>query len=872
MIERAPLLAQLDEARFGRISILQAPSGYGKSTLLSAWTRKLQREGVDVASMEVDEDCADPDHFLDSLTAAINDRGLVNGSVAKQRNAQPADSTRRSSIRRFGELLKSHDKPLVIIVDNYDTASHDELDAFFGELLRSVPANVHFAVATRTQFLVPLRELWLASNAHEFAAEHLRFTDDEIAALFDNGLQSESLAQISAWTEGWPVAVGLARHYLSITHSGNDRLDELLAGIPGDINRYLMDQMIQRLPYQNRELLIQTSFLEAFSDELAEAVTGMAAARSLLQELEQSNVLITPMDETGTWYQCHQLLRTVLLGLLRRRGSRAMAELQLRASHWYRDAGNFRKAIRHARDAAQHDEVVRLVLQAGGIFYGLRFGGVALKALLDQLPPELFSEYPRLNLARSFVLQKEGRFDIANDIIRSVKEKVGRSATERGDKDPALPLDLAFAELSNSLHCGLYPNNADMKTIELAALEAPAEDFWLRGLLHNLISLTKYRQSDFGAALSAGQSALYYFAQAGSLNNQGYIHLWLGHVHIELGEVELAKQNYQAARDALLRTDDETGCAAVDVALAEALYEQGQLDEAKKLVVRAIDTIETSENYYELLVAGYQTWAGLSFLNQGAQDAGRLLKRAIASMRRRGFIEVERFLILHRLELELLSGDDLGGGVLTTPNLPLDDNLPTSWREDDLKVFINARLVAQQGDLDQAAKSLENFVDMLDGAGRQRTRIIAFIELALIYEGLGYQSKALGALHQAIILALPGEVLRPFFLRGAQLTMLLFKLITDNGLCNADDREVDFVKKIIRVFNDLDSTQVSLFSSREQEIVRLLVAGMSNKLIARELKIAPDTVRFHLKKIYEKFGVNDRKLVANMARERQILE
>jgi LuxR family transcriptional regulator, maltose regulon positive regulatory protein len=877
LVERTALMAHLDRARAGRVSIIQAPAGYGKSVLLRTWARKLQRDAVDVVSIDADEELAEPGRFLAALITTLADlnpraRGALRPALSELPSLPP-----RSAIRRFVEMLRDRDRPLVVIIDDYARASHDELDVILGELLRRVPARIHFAIATRTQFHVPLGELWLDSNATAFTAQQLRLTDEEISLLFNHRLDPESLARISVWTEGWPVAVALAHHHLSTARNEAGRLGRLLAEADGDIGRYLMDQMVQRLPEQHRELLIQTSFLDPISDELVEAVTGRDGARRILQDLERSNVLIAPMDDTGTWYRCHHLLRGVLFGQLRRRGQRELARLQLLASRWYQANGNLRDAIRSARDAADFHLVAQLILQAGGIFYGVRYGGPALRALLEQLPPEFVSEYPRLSLARVLLLCKEGRFDTAADIIRDVRQRLTRPFQLHSDaRDPLLLRDLAFSELARSLYCGFYIRVEDLSIIEKAVAEASVEDYWLRGLLNNLLCVVHYRQADFHMALSTAELAHYYYAQACSSNGVGHMYLRLGQIHLELADVKSAIEHYRAARNAFVNSlfGDDAGCAMADVMLAEALYEQGLLSKARALCASALTLVESGESYYELLVAGYRTVTALTLAAEGPQAAIRALGRALGLTRRRRFVDVERYLLLRRLELELEGGEHAGVETWPAPSplLPNGDGVPISWRERDLKMILDARLLLTLGDRATGLDSLKRLQETLAQQGRVRSRIVALVELALAHEMTGNRSAAMESIREGIVLALPGDLLRPFFERGRELMPMLLQLITGHGLCSADPSEVEFVNKVIRVCSDLHVTEVSLFSPREREIVRLLVADMNNKLIARALRISPDTVRFHLKKIYEKFGVSDRRLVADLARERHLLD
>jgi LuxR family transcriptional regulator, maltose regulon positive regulatory protein len=875
LVERHALIARLDHARAGRVSILQAPAGYGKSVLLRAWARKLKQDAVDVAFVETDQVLSDPGLFILAVFSAVANLGSLPGDAPGDLH-ELSNLSPRSAARRVAHLLRHRETPLVIFVDNYTQVSHDEMDSVFGELLKNLEGHVHFCVASRTQLRIPLGELWLGSNATELSAADLRLTDEEIAQLFKHTLDTDSLARISVWTEGWPVAVSLAHHHLSTRDNDDRSLSQLLTGRSSNIGRYLMDQVVQSLSESHRELLIQSSFLDPLCEELVEAVTGIEDTRLILQDLERSNLLLSPLGDAGTWYRCHHLLREVLFGELQRRGQRELARLQILASRWYEGNSNLREAIRHARAASDFHRIAQLILQAGGIFYGARYGARALRTILEQLPPEFVIDYSRVNLAWVIVLYKEGSVDAAADIISAVRHRLALVDQERPDAiDPLLLRDLAFAELSQAAYCGAYVRPEQLAIIERAAADASAKDYWLRGLLNNLLSMAQHRQAELPLALATGKSAHYYYVQAGLPHGIAHIQMSLGMIHLDLADTHAAIEQYRAARASFASEEytDTAGCAMADLLLAEALYEQGEFSEARALCGPALACVEKGESYYELFLVGYRTATALALADEGPQAAARVLRQALAFIRRRRYVEVERYLLLRRLELELEVDEQSGVEIWAalSPTSSNDDGARICSAERDLKAIVEVRQLLKRGDLVQGLECLSELQRSLVAQGRIRSLIVALVEEALARDLSGNRLAAADVLRKAIALALPGSLLRPFFECGQILMPLLVQLTTGNGLCNADPVESAFVVKLIRICNDLNAMDACLFSPRELEIMRLLAQEMHNKVIARTLGVSPDTVRFHLKKIYEKLGVSDRRLAVDLVQSRNLL-
>jgi len=877
VVDRTELLTRLDRARGGRVSVIQAPAGYGKSQLLLSWSHQLRQQNAAVAWPDINEELADPARFLAAIIVAVAD-ATSTGSPSATGGQQTASP--RFAGRRLAGILQKSSMPLVIIIDDYHRVTSDELDSIMSELVRTLPSHVHWVFVSRTQLRIPFGVLWCNTNVSLFGQKDLRLSDAEIAEVFEHQLVAEDLARISVWTEGWPVAVQLARHYLA-THPQDDRdLDTLLSQADGDVGRYLMDQVLRSLPEPHRELLIQSSFLGEFGVDLIEAVTDIKPAWLILQELQNSNVLIAPVDGTEGSYRCHHLLREMMFGQLRRRGRAELTRLQLAAARWFERNGQLREALRHAAAAGDFDLAGRLILDAGGIFYGVRYGAPALQLLMNHLPPEVVSDHPRLSLAQLLVLAKEGRLDVGAGILRAVKLRYRDLLSSRKRAaDPLLVRDVAMAELMIAVYVELHFSPSSIAALENAVRDAPPEAFWLHGILYNILCITRYRASDFRGALAAADTAHHYYGQAHSSNGVGHMHLRVGLIDLETGDPIAALGHYQAGRTSFETglCGDEAGCAIADVLMAEALYEQGRLEESRGLCSAALEVAEAGENLYEFLVAGYRTLTALVAAEEGPQAAMRLLGRGLTFSRRRRFVELERFLTLRRVELQIETGEypALAAGASSTPGRILRShhgNNIVPWREQDLQDLLDARLALHLGESSLAIDALEQQQARLAIEGRIRNRVHALIHLALAYDAEDNRPKALEQARTAIGLSLSGGLTMPFVEQGRRMMPMLAQLVTISGPNAPDAAECEFIKRALRISSGLGTSTTSVFSHRELEIVRLLVNGTDNKVIARSLGISPETVRFHLKSIYEKFGVSDRRIVGVLARERGLLD
>jgi LuxR family transcriptional regulator, maltose regulon positive regulatory protein len=873
-VHRTRLLERLNAADPAHLTLLRAPAGYGKSDLLANWARTLRAKETDVVWLDVDETLTDPLRFLGALLASARRVRADQDAAKRPPAAQPQypivpEASLRETIAWIADDLASRPRPLLFIIDDYDRARSDALDSVLRDLLRQCGPQVRFCVASQAESrLSPLPDP-SGRDVVELVARDLRFTDAEISALFDETLTVEELSRISVWTEGWPVAVQLVRQVLSMPHAREQPIAELLAAsAKGDHARHLAEQVLRNLPAAQRELLIETSFLDVLQVDLVGAVTGRDDSWRLLAALEASTTLLTPIDDDpAQGYRCHRLIRDVMFRQLRRRGRRELAARQRAAALWFRQEGDLRQAMRHAADAGDSELAAQLALDAGGIFYGVQHGAPALHALIEKLPAASFAAEPRLRLAQVFLLIKDGRFDAAEDIMRAIRERL-----RGGPPDRALERDLAMAIMTLDVYSGVRMDTAQMRLLAEIAEDRASPDYWLNGVVQNLLCVAQYRTSDFAKSAAAAEAADYYYTLVGSTNGLGHMRLYVGQLALEQGDVAAAIASYERAHAIFSNAvyGDPGGCALADVFLAEALYTQGCVEEARARCAPALQFAQAAECHYELLVAGYRTLSALVTLESGLQPGIRVLDQGFAYAGRRRFPELENYLQLRRTELELGAGERAGSSFRAVRLPEPHAQSGAVWLETDLARLLEARLLLGDGDLDEAVAVLERQLELVQRGGRVRSAVSVLLQLALTHEAQGARDRALARLHQAVRLARKGPIQAPFLEQGRALLPLLMQLARPSRP-GMDDEDRTFLDAVMRSLHAVDASGTPLLSEREHEVVMLLAAGKNNKLMARDLGISPETVRFHLKSIYEKFGVSDRRVVVELAQQRGLL-
>src|SRR5919199_1381917 len=367
-VPRPRLSDRLSGGIDARLTLVSAPAGFGKTTLLAAWLASAVRPEGLTAWLSLDQSDNDPATFWSYVIAAVQSvaPGLGTGSLALMEAAQtPIDVV-------LGALLNELDalpKKLVLVLDDYhvieDRQVHDQMALFLDRL----PPNVHLVIASRADPPFPMARFRARGELVEIRAADLRFTSDEAGAYFNEvmamDLAGGELAILEGRTEGWIAALQLA----ALSMQGRDNVAEFIKGFAGDdryIVDYLVEEVLQRQPQHVREFLLHTSVLNRLTGPLCDAVTELDEGKAVLEALERANLFLVPPDDRRQWYRYHHLFADVLSAHLHDEQPERVAELHGRASAWFEANGDTSQAISHALasgDSGRAADLMELALR-----------------------------------------------------------------------------------------------------------------------------------------------------------------------------------------------------------------------------------------------------------------------------------------------------------------------------------------------------------------------------------------------------------------------------------------------------------------------------------------------------------------------------
>jgi LuxR family transcriptional regulator, maltose regulon positive regulatory protein len=865
LIDRGDLLAALDRAAAGKVTIISAPAGSGKTSLLRAWA---DRPGQPhrLAVVQVQRDQQDAQLFWLALLNAVR-QASDTASRAEAPAATPGFNGRAMVDRVLSELADHHGGVTLVIDDLHELHSPEAL-AQLTRLLTKLPPHVHAVLATRHDLQLRLHRLRLAGELAEIRAADLRFTERETRELLDAlgiALSEAGAALLYQRTEGWAAGLRLAAISLA-GHPDPERFVAEFSGSNRTVAEYLLAEMLDRQLDDVQDLLLRTSLLDRVNGELADLLTGRPGSERILLELEDANAFVVSLDPERTWFRYHHLLGDFLRLELRRTRPEEVPTLHRRAAAWFLQHGQVADAIRHTQAAGDWPVAARLLADHS---FSLTLDGQAqtIQALLRAFPPGAAADDPELAPVRAADDLLHGHLDEA-----AAHLAVAESHVETAPPDRQRRLRVAIASLK----------------------------LWLarrRGHLAGVIE-----QARFLASPVTGQSdediALGSDLRAVALMNLGTLEAWsLGLPDAERHLLEGAVLARKIGRPYL-----EVGCLAQlafasrirsfattrrrcqeAIALAERYGWGAEPIVAPALVTLAANLVWTGEfdegeRWLQRTERALQTDTG-----PGIRQLLHLATGRLHAGRGRHHEALQELSAAERLQSQLEGSHALAnqvtGWMLTTQaRLGMLDQAHTA-----LAALTDER--ANSGEIRNAraviclaegnpAEALGALQDVLDGTAPvigYVTVVEAQLLAALAHRELGDQHAANTATERALALAEPDRLVLPFAMTGSgELLEALPRHETAHAALLTDI--LDVVHGASLTAKDQSPTpQTEELSPSELRVLRYLPTNLSRPEIASELSVSVNTVNTHVRNIYAKLQARDRSSAVQRARELRLL-
>lgn len=876
-VTRSALLARLTQGSASTLTVVMAPAGFGKTTLLAEWCETMRARDHHMAWVSLDSEDDELQQFGAYMVAS-----LCNGPSGVGRHAADLLSNdpltpAKVVVSALLNDIAACGRQIFLVLDDVDRLASTAVRATLLRMLRYAPENFHMVFGTRSEPMLALGQFGTDESLFRLDIEDMRFSADDanqfFAAASRGSLDRRSVELLTQATEGWVTGLQLASIALGRS-ADTAQVARDLAGARGKIDAYLNDAVLAQLSAPMLQFVLRTSILDRLGADVCDAVMG-AGARSWekLDWLEQQNLFIRALDEDRQWFRFHALMADALRRRLARQFPVELPGLHRRASHWFAGADLWPEAVRHALSAGEMQQAATWVERCAMELVD-RSDVRTVLAWIGRLPGELVVGRPRLRLAKAWALvlslQTAEGAQVVQELARDFEGSAGRERHSGQEADPTLAPEIHAVSAMSAVLSDDLPRALELGRAAAQAGPAPP---WSRGFAHaaQIAGLLYEGRFDEVRGMAqaggdvAGDARGLIFAEVYRESMFGLSAMLEGRLDdgVRILESALAHAERAVGRD--------SAAAAVPAGYLSALcYERNDLLRTRQLV------------------SGYAAIAmeasPLGSLLRYCRAAARLYSRSGDSASALLILEEGRQIAISRQWLRLRAGCDAEAVRLHLHNGQFDQAaelatvlqaaMPQAWPSPSGTFIetwasyceLQARIDAAGRRHDQAAAMLGDLRVKLAATGMAHMHARASVLLALVLEQGDSRDAARASLEDALRYAHRSEMIGTFVDEGAPMRAML----RDWRHLNAGRAGIDgaFLDRLDAAFDDTSAAvpvaaaargrSEGVLKEREREILEQLSHGLSNKEIGRALRLSPETVKWHLRNIFDRLGVSSR--------------
>jgi LuxR family maltose regulon positive regulatory protein len=877
-VRRSRLIDRLNDglAAGHKLTLVSAPAGFGKTTLISEW---IAGSGRAAAWLSLDIGDNDPARFLTYLIAAIQTVAANVGEsllgVLQAPQSPPIESILTTLLNQVSTLSDN----FILVLDDYHVIDAKPIENALGFLIEHMPPQIHLVVATREDPQIPLPRIRAQARLTELRAADLRFTLAEAAEFFNQvmglDLSPEDVAALETRTEGWVAGLQLAALALQGgSFQGQNDTAGFITSFSGShhfVMDYLVTEVLHQQPDSVQAFLLRTSILDRMCGPLCDAVLrdGSVSGQDVLEYLERTNLFIIPLDNERRWYRYHHLFADLLRQRLQQNAASIgsdenwnVAELHVRASAWFEENDLELEAFQHAVAANDVDRAARL---SEGKSIPLHFRGAVMTILdwLSSLPAEelnarplLWWRYASLQLINGHTTGVEEKLQAAEAAMAAQADRESGMSDEESRN-----LIGQIATARATLALTRYDTQAMLAQSQRALEYLHPESLFTRSSVYWVIANAHLFMGDRVEARRAFTEAAALGQTSGAAFTSMLAIIGLGNLQEGDNQLHQAAETYRR----VLKLAEKQPLQIVNEAqlgLARVLYEWNDLDAAEHHGRQSLLLAQQYDRVIDRYVISEVFLARLKLAREDVDGASAKLTKAHQAVRQNNWVlrapEVAAAQVLVLLKQ---------GNLKEADQLAHQHDLPMS----------RARVFLAQGKPSEALTALEPLRLQAEAKGWEDERLKVSVLQAVALHAHDDTDRALQFLSDVLVLAEPGDFMRTFIDEGDPMARLL-------SIAAAHGMMPDYVGKLLAAFGAKETQQkkdrlaeppvhpmVEPLSTRELEILLLIAEGLSNQEIGERLFLALSTVKGHNREIFGKLQVQRRTEAVKRARELGLL-
>lgn len=873
VIRRDELLSRLDQGLSRKLTIVTAPTGFGKTTLVSMWIASRQFAS---AWVTLDQNDNDVSRFWTYVVSALRtlDSSIGKTTLSTLMTSQPA-SFQSLLTPLINDLARLNETSVLVVEDFHSIASKEITDGI-SFLIQHLPDSLHLILITRTEPGLPLPLLRVRDEMIEITAADLRFDQKETEAFLQTATQidlSPSVVnQLLQKTEGW--VAGLRLITLSLHDKGRAANVESLINSFSGRDRYVADYLIEEVfksqPETVQSFLLKTCFFNRLTGSLCDAITEANNSVAMLEQLERDNLFLVQLEEHRyqTWYRYYPLFAESIQYLARQRlGEAGVQRLFENASNWYEYHGLLDEAVETALTTKLFERTITLIEKFIEIHDLSEMNTLA--RWLENIPREAILIHPKICFTYAQVLlYSTDRFAPATAIRIEPFLSAAESAWRIKENHERLGQLLSFR---GNVQWWQGDFRKAFQYAHQSLGELPEHDVFWRG---NSLLIISYEALNAGRIRDAQDYVLEARALLGAAQNifgvLAAIQM-LSEIFYWQGEMEQAEQlNQQILSEAVGDASmlDDQGIASSN--LAYIAYERNDLEQAEQRARRALELGQQRANEMLQVQATIQL-AYIHAAKDNIERAHELVKALEAKIQNPTLLrEIQNAQVLFSIRANDISFLEWWVKIISV------ENQTVLHLQKEREIFMLARLRIVEGKMEAAMNLLKWWHEDALENGRVRSQVEALCLESLAYHADSNAGKATQSLSEALTIGQAKGFRRLFLDEGTRMAALL-----QATLSTLPNRTLSlFASTLLHSFSPEGTSSLTATSSavkieplspQELRVLRLLVAGLSNADIAQELVVSTNTVKTHVKSIYRKLNVNSREEAREVAHELKLL-
>jgi LuxR family maltose regulon positive regulatory protein len=878
LIERPRLLGVASQLSGKRLAVVKAPAGFGKTSLAAVWLQQLQQSGNAVAWLTIDSDDDEPATFLFYVSHALQ-RACEVGAAAIDLIQESFLINPRAVLSSLINDLADVDHEVYLFLEDYHWITNPEVDDALAFFLRRAPSHCHVVLTTRTQPSLPLASLRAQNQLLEIDASALRFDLQETRNFLEvegaGTLVPSDVRLLHEKTQGWPAALRIVASTSIQSGQNFARYVRNLSGAQRSIGAYL-EELIDGLPRDMVQFMLRTAILDRLCAPLCEAVAGVSSSQELLGSIEKRQLLLTPLDQEGRWYRYHPLLAEYLIRRLESDLGNEILGLHQRASLWYASQELWTDAVQHAIAAGDTVRALRWIkncamplIKTGDLF--------TLLGWQRLLPAGLMRSQPEVRLAIAWGMALAIRCDEAIELVGEIERDVGVDQPTDGE------VLRCECEAIRSVAIALKDDSEAALSLAEDCLSRSA-DPWTANVSSNVVRLGHLKRGDLKKFYATPWIPYSLDEDRRNVFASVYYRCIRGMAEAQQLRIAPAERYYL---DALRLAEQHVGENSVAAALPASLiarirYEQGRLDEAEALLIDRVSLISAGA-MLDCVLNAYFVMARIAVHRRNLERAHTLLQWAENQGNTRGWGRLSAGAVLERARLCLNEGRiDEGVGYLDRlERLAAEYPAPTACAWSDIHRYAalaRAYIASAEERFQDAISILNGLRHELESVHNRHLALRVETHLATVRFKAKQVDEAVRSFGDIVTVAARAGIYHTILDEGAQLGPLLtafqenaertggFRehmsylsslIVTWRSRYQSEDRQTPTSAIAERQQTPTAALAESL-SERERGILKLIAEGQSNKEIARQLAITPETVKSHVKHIFTKLNVEKR--------------